>query len=127
MSWQGTRLSQFTFEVLQSATVLQRKIIGEFLQGVVLQSPVDTGAFRGNNLVSIGSVDVRYDLNKVDKSGGAKTIAEGNVKILQTKVGDLVYVQNNLPYSVALENGHSEQASAGIYALTFQRVTSKYK
>lgn len=126
MSWQGTRLSQFTFEVLQSATVLQRKIISEFLQGVVLASPVDTGAFRGNNLVSIGSVDVRYDLNKVDKVGG-QTIAEGNIKVLQAKIGDLVYVQNNLPYSVALENGHSEQASAGIYALTFQRVTSKYK
>lgn len=126
MSWQGTRLSQFTFEVLQSATVLQRKIISEFLQGVVLASPVDTGAFRGNNLVSIGSVDVRYDLNKVDKVGG-QTIAEGNIKVLQAKIGDLVYVQNNLPYSIALENGHSEQASAGIYALTFQRVTSKYK
>ena len=126
MSWQGTRLSQFTFEVLQSATVLQRKIISEFLQGVVLASPVDTGAFRGNNLVSIGSVDVRYDLNKVDKVGG-KTITEGNIKILQAKIGDLVYVQNNLPYSVALENGYSQQAPTGIYALTFQRVTSKYK
>ncbi|MDM1766006.1 MULTISPECIES: hypothetical protein [unclassified Acinetobacter] len=126
MSWQGTRLSQFTFEVLQSATVLQRKIISEFLQGVVLASPVDTGAFRGNNLVSIGSVDVRYDLNKVDKVGG-KTIAEGNIKVLQAKIGDLVYVQNNLPYSVALENGYSQQAPTGIYALTFQRVTSKYK
>ena len=126
MSWQGTRLSQFTFEVLQSATVLQRKIISEFLQGVVLSSPVDTGAFRGNNLVSIGSVDVRYDLNKVDKVGG-QTIAEGNIKVLQAKIGDLVYVQNNLPYSIAVENGHSEEASAGSYALTFQRVTSKYK
>ncbi|MFC2996882.1 hypothetical protein ACFODO_16805 [Acinetobacter sichuanensis] len=126
MSWQGTRLSQFTFEVLQSATALQRKIISEFLQGVVLASPVDTGAFRGNNLVSIGSVDVRYDLNKVDKVGG-QTIAEGNIKVLQAKIGDLVYVQNNLPYSVALENGYSQQAPTGIYALTFQRVTSKYK
>ncbi|RFC81282.1 hypothetical protein C9E89_022705 [Acinetobacter sichuanensis] len=126
MSWQGTRLSQFTFEVLQSATVIQRKIISEFLQGVVLASPVDTGAFRGNNLVSIGSVDVRYDLNKVDKVGG-QTIAEGNMRILQAKIGDLVYGQNNLPYSVALENGYSQQAPTGIYALTFQRVTSKYK
>lgn len=126
MLWQGTRLSQFTFEVLQSATVLQRKIISEFLQGVVLASPVDTGAFRGNNLVSIGSVDVRYDLNKVDRVGG-QTIAEGNMRILQAKIGDLVYVQNNLPYSVALENGYSQQAPTGIYALTFQRVTSKYK
>lgn len=126
MSWQGTRLSQFTFEVLQSATVLQRKIISEFLQGVVLASPVDTGAFRGNNLVSIGSVDVRYDLNKLDRVGG-QTIAEGNMRILQAKIGDLVYVQNNLPYSVALENGYSQQAPTGIYALTFQRVTSKYK
>lgn len=126
MSWQGTRLSQFTFEVLQSATVLQRKIISEFLQGVVLASPVDTGAFRGNNLVSIGSVDVRYDLNKVDRVGG-QTIAEGNMRILQAKIGDLVYVQNNLPYSVALENGYSQQAPTGIYVLTFQRVTSKYK
>ena len=71
-------------------------------------------------------MDVRYDLNKVDKVGG-QTIAEGNIKVLQAKIGDLVYVQNNLPYSVALENGYSQQAPTGIYALTFQRVTSKYK
>ena len=96
------------------------------LQGVVLKSPVDTGAFRGNHRVSIGSVDYTKDFQKIDKSG-TTTIADGMAKVLSVQLGMRVFISNNLPYAIALENGHSGQAPLGIYSITFQSVTSRYK
>ncbi len=58
------------------------------LQQVIVGSPVDTGAFRGNHRVSVNSPDSTYDLSTADK-GGSATQQEGNQKILQAKLGDL--------------------------------------
>lgn len=127
MTWKGFRPSQFTFQVLRDGSELQRKITAAMLQGVVLKSPVNTGAFRGNHRVSIGSVDYTKDFQKKDKSG-TTTIADGMAKILSVQLGMRVFISNNLPYAIRLENGHSkEQAPLGIYSITFQSVTSRYK
>ena len=126
MDWNGLRPSKFTLQVLRDGSELQRKITAAMLQGVVLKSPVDTGAFRSNHRVSIGSVDYTKDFQKIDKSG-TTTIADGMAKILSVQLGMRVFISNNLPYSIALENGHSGQAPLGIYSITFQSVTSRYK
>lgn len=126
MDWNGLRPSKFTLQVLRDGSELQRKITAAMLQGVVLKSPVDTGTFRGNHRVSIGSVDYTKDFQKIDKSG-TTTIADGMAKILSVQLGMRVFISNNLPYSIALENGHSGQAPLGIYSITFQSVTSRYK
>ncbi|MFW1646147.1 hypothetical protein ACNPQK_14960 [Acinetobacter guillouiae] len=126
MGWNGLRPSQFTLQVLRDGSELQRKITAAMLQGVVLKSPVDTGAFRGNHRVSIGSVDYTKDFQKIDKSG-TTTIADGMAKVLSVQLGMRVFISNNLPYAIALENGHSGQAPLGIYSITFQSVTSRYK
>ena len=34
--------------------------------------------------------------------------------------GDVIYLTNNLPYAVPLEEGYSKQAPAGMVALTVQ-------
>ncbi|MDN5418172.1 MAG: hypothetical protein L0G09_12100 [Acinetobacter sp.] len=126
MGWNGLRPSKFTLQVLRDGSELQRKITAAMLQGVILRSPVDTGAFRSNHRVSIGSVDYTKDFQKIDKSG-TTTIADGMAKILSVQLGMRVFISNNLPYSIALENGHSGQAPLGIYSITFQSVTSRYK
>ncbi len=126
MAWNGLRPSQFTLQVLRDGSELQRKITAAMLQGVVLKSPVDTGTFRGNHRVSIGSVDYTKDFQKIDKSG-TTAIADGMAKVLSIQIGMRVFISNNLPYAVALENGHSGQAPLGIYSITFQSVTSRYK
>ena len=66
MAWNGLRPSQFTLQVLRDGSELQRKITAAMLQGVILRSPVDTGAFRGNHRVSIGSVDYTKDFQKIE-------------------------------------------------------------
>lgn len=126
MGWNGLRPSQFTLQLLRDGSELQRKITAAMLQGVVLKSPVDTGAFRGNHRVSIGSVDDTKDFLKKDTTG-TTTIADGMAKILSIQLGKRVFISNNLPYAIRLENGHSGQAPLGIYSITFQSVTSRYK
>ncbi len=127
MGWKGLRPTDFVLQVLKDGSELQRKITIAMLQGVVLSSPVDSGAFRGNHRVSVGSVDYTKDFQLKDKSGSA-TIRSGLSKILNVKLGQVVYISNSLPYAIRLENGWSqEQAPHGVYALTFQAVTSKYK
>ncbi|EFO5343979.1 HK97 gp10 family phage protein, partial [Escherichia coli] len=39
----------------------------------------------------------------------------------------VIYIQNNLPYAEALENGHSQQAPTGVYANAFHGVLQAYK
>lgn len=125
MGWKN-KPTNFALEIEKVGDEHLRKVSAEMLQQVIVGSPVDTGAFRGNHRISVNSPDNTYDLSTADK-GGSSTQQKGNQKILQAKLGDLVYVQNNLPYAVALENGHSQQRPLGIYSIAFMNVTSKYK
>ena len=122
MAWKNAP-SKFSLEVLKEADDLSKRIAGEMLQGVVAQSPVDTGAFRGNHRVSVGTIDTTA--NKSETSNplqkGIATIQSGG------GLGKVVYISNSLPYSVVLENGGSQQAPLGIYSLTFMNVVNKYR
>lgn len=80
------------------------------MRNLVMETPVDTGRARNN---------WNADLNTVDASTTeeANRSATGTEKITQAlsgyKDGDTVYISNNLPYIVPLNNGHSTQAPAG--------------
>lgn len=92
-----------------------RRSILEIVQEVVVSSPVDTGAFRGNHRVSIGSLPSGYTSDT--DTGGATTIAKAGQELLRAHIGDTVYIYNNLPYAIPLEDGHSRQAPLGIYSI----------
>ena len=99
-----------------------RKIALEMFRRIILKSPVDTGRFRGNWQIAIGSVpDGTLELD--DKTGTA-TIAKGAAIALGMNAGDIVYFANNLPYARRLEEGYSQQAPAGMVALTVQEFQS---
>lgn len=125
MAW-NNRPSNFALQVLKDGDDHLRKVAGDMLQGVVMASPVDTGAFRGNHRVSVDSPDTGYNESSQDK-GGNQAIAKGQAEIPKAKIGSTVYIQNNAPYALRLENGYSQQAPQGIYSLTFLSVASKYK
>jgi len=99
-----------------------RKIALEMFRRIILKSPVDTGRFRGNWQIAIGSVpDGTLELD--DKTGTA-TIAKGAAIALGMNAGDTIYFANNLPYARRLEEGYSQQAPAGMVALTVQEFQS---
>ncbi|QZI68673.1 HK97 gp10 family phage protein [Pseudomonas protegens] len=100
--------------------VIAMAMLGE----IVLRSPVDTGRFRGNNIVSIGS-PVYAESAAFDKNGGG-TLASGLSSLNGLEPFTQVFIQNNLPYAQRLEDGHSKQAPAGIYGVSFNGVSQAY-
>jgi len=120
----STPPSMFTGVVEEQLSQRVRVIAMAMLNEIVLRSPVDTGRFRGNNIVSVGS-PAYTSTDNVDKSGG-ETIQRGLSAMSGLEPYTQVFIQNNLIYSVELERGHSKQAPAGIYAVSFNSVSQAY-
>lgn len=121
----STSPTLFADQIEQDIAQRVRVIAMAMLNEVVLRSPVDSGRFRGNNIVSIGA-PVYASTDKVDPSGAA-TISDGASKLSGLEPFTVVYIQNNLPYAERLENGWSDQAPAGVYELAFIGVSEAYK
>lgn len=117
-----------------SAEQATRAATLEMFTGVVRKSPVDKGTFRGN-----WQVDQRgFSYDKTDPSG-QKTIVEITEKVMASRVGGIISLINNLPYSEVLEVGgypgvgpktvagpggiYSKQAPQGMVRLTAMEFT----
>lgn len=113
---------ELTDDLMQQVT---QKLALQALSGVVLKSPVDTGRFRGNWNVS---VDLRDDTttDATDKDGSA-TIAKGQGVITAIPPYRTIWLTNNLPYARRLETGWSQQAPAGMVALTLAELESQLR
>jgi len=124
MSWKN-KPTNFALDVLKDADDHLKKIVGEVIQQVVVRSPVMDGEFRASHKVTLASPQTTYEKG-FDLSGDA-TLAKGKKVASTAKIGGLVYIQTLSPYGTRLENGWSQQAPNGVYALSFQSVVSKYK
>ncbi|MEX6158890.1 MULTISPECIES: hypothetical protein [Providencia] len=113
--------NRFTQIVSNDVGAEMKRTAGAMLQAVIFGSPVDKGTFRGNHRVTEGSADRGYDVSQVDKSGN-ETLQLGVSTITNSKPFTTLYIQNNLPYSVSLEQGHSRQAPKGVYSVAFETV-----
>ena len=127
----STNLKEFNAGVRQFARenpahfkIGRDKLALQGLTGVVKKSPVDTGRFRGNHQVTEGAA-ASGEVEALD-TNGSTTIANGSAAIARAEPFGVVYITNNLPYAEALENGHSRQAPAGIYELTFQELVTQF-
>ena len=98
------------------------------LGNITILSPVDTGRYRANNIISIGAPDTSFDMNKFDPENQS-TMAAGQEILAKIPLGTfpVIYIQNNLPYCEALEDGHSRQAPLGVYGLSFQQANETFK
>ncbi|GLX91848.1 hypothetical protein Pfra02_44160 [Pseudomonas fragi] len=118
--------SLFADVVEEDLTKRVRTIALAMLQEIVLRSPVDTGRFRNNNIVSI--VNPVYASTVETDASGAGTISRGAAAMSGLEPYTTVFIQNNLPYAQRLEDGHSKQAPpGGIYAASFHGVSQAFK
>jgi hypothetical protein len=108
-----------------------KKIAFEAFIRVIYRSPVDTGRFRANWGVQIGSpfkgVKDEFDKTPImDRGGSAANNAASDVDKWN---GDgSIFLCNNLAYSIALENGHSKgQAPGGMVKLAVPEVMNWLK
>lgn len=120
----STPPSLFTGLVEEALAQRVRVIALALLNEIVLRSPVDTGRFRGNNIVSVGA-PVYTSSTNVDPSG-SDTIQQGLRVTTGLEPYTQVFIQNNLVYSVELERGHSKQAPSGVYEVSFHSVSQAY-
>lgn len=96
----------------------------KLLQGVVLNTAVDTGILRGSWLVSVESPKYAIPQN-LDKSGGG-TISTG-INIIgtaQTTRYPTIYLQSRLPYAYRImETGYSTQTPPKELSKQILRIT----
>lgn len=115
--------STFMKKVNGGVVGLQRRLAIEMLEQITIRAPVDTGRFKANNLVSVDE-PVFYSVNRYDKDGN-ETLAYGEAALAALVPYSVVYIQNNLIYAGALEDGHSGQAPAGVYGVSYYSVLAK--
>lgn len=112
----------------ENANVMVRTVALAIDQTLVLNTPVDTGRARGNWQVTIGEPATGevegLPLRPKGKKKAAAVISSPvedtgmvaiKAAISATKdfKGGTIFIVNNLPYIVPLNNGHSQQAPAG--------------
>lgn len=115
-------ISKFIAKSEKKAEAVVKKVALDLFTSVVLKTPVDTGAARGNWSVSLGVQNVPVaDKNRTDKTG-ASTIGAIAAGVDQYKLSiQNLYLSNNLPYIIALEEGTgSKQAPNGMVRLAIQ-------
>jgi hypothetical protein len=109
-------VARFVSEFKESATLIVRKVAIDAFSRVILKTPVDTGRARANWQCAIGEVP-QSSLLLNDKEGTA-TVDRVTAEAMKLKVGDTIYLINNVVYILALEHGHSKQAPAGMVEIT---------
>lgn len=97
------------------------------LRRLVLKTPVDTGRARMNWNVGVGTIDATTT-EQIDPSGQA-AINDGAARLsgYDTAQGfPIINLSNNLPYIGRLDDGYSQQAPAGMVALTLVELEAAY-
>jgi hypothetical protein len=108
-----------------------KKIALELLRAIVMGTPVDSGRARGNWQLTIGSPAAGEKDRKIAPgvpvmSGAAAAQSPGVAGDVEVEAltrlraysnFENIYLTNNLPYIVFLEEGHSDQAPLGFAEL----------
>lgn len=115
-------LKDFGEEVKKNHVSLMKKVTLDLLDRVTKKSPVDSGRFRANWMVGIGSPNESESVSIVNDA-----IDRGLTTIEPLKFGETVHVSNNLPYAEALEHGSSKQAPAGVLGVSVEEVKAFLK
>lgn len=91
--------NSFVDKVADKLDDVYRKFAIDCYNNVQTLSPVDTGRYRNAHHISIGT-------KSLNENGGGVELVLG----LPKHTYPLIYIQNNLPYGLRLEHGHSQQA-----------------
>lgn len=99
-------------------------IARDILVGVDQESPVDTGLFRGNWQVGVGTVPIGT-LQRLAPGGESLGTELAKLEAIESNPRTVVTIANNLPYAERLNSGHSAQAPAGFVEAAIDRAAQK--
>ena len=120
MSFSGD-IRRFNEKVEKAATMIFRGTSLNLFSKIMKRTPVKTGRLRANWFTTIGSPSSRT-VEETDKSG-RKGIGYAKATTNIAKLGDSIFMVNNLPYAQVIEDGRkdgsgSEQAPQGMVKVT---------
>lgn len=81
-------------------------------KSVILDSPVDSGRFRGNWFASSGSPSDK--LTEDNDAQGLRSFSAAAQVVNTAQKWQSLWLTNNLPYAERLESGYSNQAPQGM-------------
>ena len=118
MSFSGD-VGKFARDAAEAHDKITRAATLDFFSGTIKSTPVDTGRARGAWTTGVGE-EPEASPERLDPGGSAAT-AEVVANTPQG-AGQEVFLINDLPYIIELENGHSQQAPAGMVRINLARV-----
>ena len=118
-------LERFAEKTGIKANTVIKKVAFDITNSVIDMSPVDTGRFKNNWNLSIGSINTSTT-ESTDLSG-AGAMRRASASLASFQVGDSIYISNSLPYAQRLEDGYSTQAPSGMVKLTVVKYQSFVK
>jgi hypothetical protein len=113
-------LAKFGQKAVDNADKIVRKIGFDMLSRIVKRMPVDTGRARANTQISINNLPSDATL-ETDKSGNG-AIRSAGVVLKNFKLGDTIFIYNNVEYILNLEYGSSKQAPQGMFRISFNEI-----
>jgi len=105
-------IKKFNSNTTKAATEIFRGSALTIFGMVVKLTPVKKGTLRSNWQVGINNA-ATGEVTDIDR-GGNKAIKAIKNDTLSAKLGDKIYLTNNLPYAKEIENGNSKQAPHGM-------------
>lgn len=119
-------LERFGVKTKEKMRLVVSKIALDLLSRIVARSPVDTGRFRANNQIDINSISGGAVLEFEAHGDGSITVGRGSEKLGSYKLGDTIFIYNNVEYAIPLEYGHSKQAPAGVYRISVEELIAHF-
>jgi hypothetical protein len=113
-------LAKFGQKAVDNAEKVTRKIAFDMYKLIVRRMPVKDGRAKANTQISINSLP-ENSIMEFDKSGSA-TISRAGTVINNFKLGDTIFIYNNVEYIVPLEYGLSKQAPGGMFRISFEEI-----
>lgn len=110
------QLDDFARKVGVSGTTVAKRVGLDLFGRIVRKTPVDTGRARASWNISLKQAE------RSVQPAAQHTYPIPQVGVVSMKPGDTIWISNNLPYIVKLEEGHSKQAPAGMVALSIEEV-----
>lgn len=122
----STRLSRLKRDIPKAANEVKKTAARELVKTLVPRTPVLTGQARSNWTVTANTPFTRATLFPAVDRGGGPSFASLERTLLTVQPGSDIYIRNNLPYIVRLNEGYSKQAPAGFVNTVVNEVKAKF-
>lgn len=105
------QLGKFAEKVKGRQDDFVRLLVLKIYRRLVMRTPVRTG--RAQNSWQINEDTPDLSTTEAAQENEEAIIAEAMAKLKKFSAGGVVWITNNLPYIIPLEEGHSDQAPPG--------------